>query len=170
MEPYPSAAPPPEQAGPRPPAAVRTAALFMYAGAALSLASGIITAVSGAALRAGIHHAFPRYSPSQVRAVASAEIIYSAVYALVLIFLWLLVAWASRAGKAWARIIGSILFGLNTILLIVTLVTRATAGIAPHLSASAVLTVLTWVAGLGAVIMLWRPDASAYFTAGQDRP
>lgn len=163
-EPYPSTGLPPTEAGSQPPAPVRIAALFMYGGAALSLISGILTVTGGAALRASIRHAYPHYSPSQVAGLASAEIIYSVVYTLALIFLWLWLAWACRAGKAWARIVGSILFGLNTVLLVVTLATRASAGVLPHVTAGSVLTVLGWVAGLGAVAMLWRREATAYFT------
>lgn len=164
MEPYPTASTPPEQARPQPPAPVRIATFFMYAGAALTLIGGIITLASGAALRAGIHRAYPHYTPAQVHGLAAAENIYSVVYTLVLIFLWLWLAWASRAGKPWARIIASILFGLNTVLLLLTLATRARAGLMPHLAADAVVTVLTWVAGLAAIVLLWRRETSGYFT------
>ena len=165
-KPYPSTSLPPSRESRQPPAPVRNAVFFMYAGAALSVINGILAATGGAALRASIRHARPHYSPAQVSGLASAEIIYSVVYTLALIFLWLWLAWACRAGKAWARITASILFGANTVLLVLTVATRASAGVLPHVSAGSILPVLGWAAGLGAMVLLWRRESSAYFTRG----
>jgi hypothetical protein len=139
----------------------------MSAGAVFSLVSGVLMLFSTAALRTAIRRAYPAYTPGQVRSLASAEITYSVMYTLVVVFLWLLIAWACRSGRAWARITGTVLFGLNTVVLLVMLLTRAHAGVLPHATAGSVMTALTWVAGLGAVVMLWQRRASAFFSARQ---
>lgn len=156
---------PSAQARPQPPAPVRHAALFMYAGAALSLAGGILTLLGTAALRASVRHAYPKYTPTQVSGLVSGEIVYSVMFSIVVIFLWLLLSWACRAGKPWGRILGTVLFGLNSVLLAGTVITRALAGSPPQLSAGSLVTGLAWAAGLGAVVMLWQRAARAYFTA-----
>ena len=161
-EPYPSAELPPELK-PQPPATVRTAAWFMYAGALITLAGAIIQGASVAALRASIHRVYPQYTATQVRSLASAEITYMVVYTIIVIFLWLWLAWACRAGKSWGRMIASVLFGLDTVLMVLTLVTRANAGVLPQLTVGAILGVLTWLAGLGAIVMLWRRESTAYY-------
>ncbi|MBO0776600.1 MAG: hypothetical protein J2P34_09810 [Actinobacteria bacterium] len=143
---------------------MRTAALLMYAGAAISLVNAVVVATTIASYRAAIHRSFPRYSPAQVHAVASAGVVFTVVLAIVEIFFWLWLAWACRAGRNWGRITGTVLFGLNTLLLLVPLLGRANAGVVPRATVGTLLTVLVWLAGLGAVIMLWLPASSAYFT------
>jgi hypothetical protein len=69
-------------------------------------------------------------------------------------------AWANKRGKNWARITGTVFFGLYTLDLILV-AARAASGI------STVFAVVTWLVGLGATIMLWRRDSSAYFTVQQ---
>jgi hypothetical protein len=51
-----------------------------------------------------------------------------------------------------------VLFGLDTLFLLLG-VARAGA------AASSLVSILTWLIGLGAVILLWRKDSSDYFTA-----
>jgi uncharacterized membrane protein len=78
--------------------------------------------------------------------------------------LWLGLAWACRTGKNWGRVTGTVLFALNTLLLVVPLVTRAGSGLFAHAIVGTLLTVAVWLAGLGAVIMLWQRDSSTYFS------
>jgi hypothetical protein len=67
-----------------------------------------------------------------------------------------------KAGKNWARIVSTVLFVLDTLFLLLGL---ARAGAA----ASSLVSILTWLIGLGAVIFLWRKDSSEYFV-GQRTP
>jgi hypothetical protein len=70
--------------------------------------------------------------------------------------LWVWMAMMNKAGRSWARIVATVLFGLDTLLLLLG-VARAGA------AAGTLVSILTWVIGLGAVIYLWRKDASGYF-------
>jgi hypothetical protein len=72
--------------------------------------------------------------------------------------LWVWVALMNKAGRSWARIVATVLFGLDTLFLLLGV---AQAGAA----AGTLVSILTWLIGLGAVIYLWRRDASEYFTA-----
>ena len=72
--------------------------------------------------------------------------------ALVLVALWLWMARAVGQGRSWARILSTVLFGLATLEL---------TGI--HGLAQLFWAMLTWLTGLGAVWLLWRPAASAFF-------
>ncbi len=75
---------------------------------------------------------------------------------LVGIALWLWMSWANGQGKNWARIVSTVLFGLATLDLF---------GVfsQPKTVLGLVFPVLTWLVGLGAVFLLWRPDSSAFF-------
>ena len=64
----------------------------------------------------------------------------------------------SKAGKSWARIVATVLFGLDTLFLLLG-VARAGA------AAGTLVSIVTWLIGLGAIVCLWRRDASEYFTA-----
>jgi hypothetical protein len=68
------------------------------------------------------------------------------------IALWLGTARAAGQGKNWARILSAVLAGLATLQL---------GGI--HGLADLFFAVLTWLTGLAAVWLLWRPSARAYF-------
>jgi hypothetical protein len=56
--------------------------------------------------------------------------------------------------------VSSVLFGLNTLILLSSLAR-------PHAALGVVLLGLVWLVGLGAVILLWLRDSSAYFAASK---
>ena len=64
----------------------------------------------------------------------------------------------NKAGKSWARIVATVLFGLDTLFLLLG-VARAGA------AAGTLVSILIWLIGLGATILLWRKDSSEYITA-----
>ena len=72
------------------------------------------------------------------------------------IALWLWMARANNQGKNWARILSTVLFCLATLDLV---------GVfsEPKTVLGLVFPVLTWLVGLGAVFLLWRPESSAFF-------
>jgi hypothetical protein len=72
--------------------------------------------------------------------------------ALVLVALWLWMARAVGQGRNWARTLSTVLFGLATLEL---------AGI--HGIAQLFWAMLTWLTGLAAVWLLWRPASTAFF-------
>ena len=68
------------------------------------------------------------------------------------IALWLCTARAAGQGRNWARTVSAVLAGLATLQL---------GGI--HGLADLFFAVLTWLTGLAAVWLLWRPSARAFF-------
>jgi hypothetical protein len=95
--------------------------------------------------------------------IHSAENIYLGVIVFVLILgiaLWVWMAWANGRGRNWARIVATVLFALNTLYLVLS-VSRA--------GGSAIFVGLSWILGLGAIIMLWQRDSSAYIQANRTR-
>jgi hypothetical protein len=68
--------------------------------------------------------------------------------------LWLWMARTNGQGRNWARIVSTALFGVATL----QLPADIRAGLALMIIA-----VLTWLAGLAAVWLLWRPASSAFF-------
>lgn len=158
-QPYPSAAgQPPEPVRPAPPASVVMAVRLMYAGAVVSALSLILALIAVGSIRASLHRTSPTLTPSQLHTVEVAFVVGTVVYEVISIGLWLLMAYTNKAGKGWARIVATVLFALNTLLLFANL---ARGGVA----AGALAAGLTWLIGAGAIVFLWRRDASEYFTA-----
>ena len=161
-QPYPTGGAQPVSQTPERPPSVQNAIRLMYAGAAVSAFVIIVALVTVGSTRSAIHSDFPSYSASKVHKAALALVIYEVLIQAVTIGLWLWMASSNKAGKSWARIVSSVLFGLNTLILISSLAR-------PHAAIGIVLLALVWLAGLGAIILLWLGDSSAYFAASKSR-
>ena len=153
---------PPDPTRPDRPRSVRTAVLLMYAGAALSAVSLIVSVLSFHAIERVIRNASSTLTAQQVHNDAIVAVTIAVVESLIAIGLWLLMAWGNNKGLNWARIVATVLFGLNTLFLLLSFV-RAT------VSASLAFSVLVWLIGLGAIIRLWRTESSQYFALAGPR-
>jgi hypothetical protein len=147
---------------PRPaaPAPVRAAARFMRGGAIPSAALLIVSLPFAGDVKG--HVLGHRLSPTPL------TITLVTLAGLALIGLWLWMAWATSQGKNWARILSTVLFGLATLAFLSALEAIGKNGVAQAFFAA-----LTWLSGLGAVWMLWRPASSAFFKsakAARSRP
>jgi hypothetical protein len=157
-QPYPtSGGQPPEPQRPPMPNSVQNAVKLMYAGAGLTAIELIVYLATIGSLRNAIHKAFPTYSAARVHQVEVSSIVFTIVILLIAIGLWIWMARASAAGRNYARIVGSVFFGLNTLNVLLQLAR-------PHASVALLVILLVWLAGLGAVIMLWRKESGDYFS------
>ncbi len=137
------------------PAPVRTAVKLMYAGAAVSTAPLIIALATPIAGDMNAYHLTVlghHLTAAQISQWRPLIITLVTVAGLVVPALWLWMARASGQGRNWARILSTVLFGLATLHL------AGSQGVAQVAFA-----VLTWLAGLAAVWLLWRPASSAFF-------
>jgi hypothetical protein len=158
-EPYPSGEQMPEQ--PQPAAApppVLMAVKLMYAGAALSAIGLILQLATISSLKAAIVKRYPNDTPSQVHSIQTAGIVAAVIGGLIGIGIWIWMARANNAGKSWARVTGTVFFGIDTLLILGSFVR-------PQASLGLVFTLIVWLTGLGTVILLWRRESSQYFAA-----
>jgi hypothetical protein len=158
---YPSSGQTPEPQRSPTPNSVQTAVRLMYAGAGLSFIELLVGLVTISSVKAAIIRAYPHYTTSQVHSLEVASIGIGVLVGVISIALWLWMARANAAGRNYARITGTVFFGLNTLFMLGSLAR-------PHASLGLVFNVLVWLAGLGAVIMLWRRESAPYFS--QPRP
>ena len=158
-QPYPSTGQPVGPVGPvgllRPPAPapVLTAVKFMYSGAVGTAAYLIIALffsfdVKDYHLKVLGH----RLTTAQLSHLQPLILTLAIVFGLVVIALWLWMARAVGQGRNWARILSTVLVGLATLALIDN-----------HGLFEVFCAWLTWLTGLGAVRLLWRPASSAFF-------
>ena len=161
--PYPSGGQPAEPLRPPAPAPVLTAVKFMRAGAIGSAAYLIVVLAFSWDIRlyhltALGHH----YTTAQLIHLRPLIIALAIAFGLAVIALWLWMARATSQGRSWARILSTALFGLATLQLL-----------GNHGVDQVFFAVLTWLTGLPAVWLLWRPAASAFFKsarAARSRP
>jgi hypothetical protein len=142
----------------RPPAppSVLNAVKLMYVGAAVSTVSLIVSLADISGTKAAIKKARPNLTATQISQLNTFIITLAVVSGLVGIGLWLWMSRANGQGKNWARILSTVLFCLATLDLV---------GVfsQPKTALGLLFPVLTWFVGLGAVFLLWRPDATAFF-------
>jgi hypothetical protein len=155
-QPYPSSGKPVEPERPAAPQTVQNAVKLMYAGAAVSTVSLIVSLVDISGTKTAIRKARPSLTAAQVNQLNTFIITLAIVSGVVGVGLWLWMAKSNSQGRNWARIVSSVLFGLATLDLF---------GVfsQPKTLLGLVFPVLTWLIGLGAIILLWRKDSSAFF-------
>jgi hypothetical protein len=130
----------------------------MYAGAAVSGVAAIVGLTAIGSLRTTLKdQANPVLTTSQVNTTVDFFIGGVIVVGLIGIGLWLWMAFMCKAGRNWARITGTVFFGISTLLLLFSL-SRASA------AATLVVNILGWLIGLAAVILLWRKESTEFFT------
>jgi len=171
-QPYPSSGQSAEPERHPAPGPVRTAVKLMYAVAAvwtvLLIRALVLIGKAGHATVNG-HTLHGRPVPADTVSLPglafgdAAPVAVVAVFALVVIALWLWMARATGQGTNWARILSTVLFGLATLQL-----RGVFAAPVSHLGVGlivlgVIVPVLGWLAGLAAVWLLWRPASSAFF-------
>ena len=155
-QPYPSGGQPVEPTRPAAPQPVLTAVKLMYAGAAVSTVSLIISLADIGGSKAAIRKARPTLTATQVNQLNTFIITLAIVSGLVGIGLWLWMARANGRGKSWARIVSTVLFCLATLDLVGVLGE-------PKTLLGLIFPVLTWLIGVSTVFLLWRAPSSAFF-------
>jgi hypothetical protein len=148
----------PETQRPPAPAAVLNAVKVMYVGAATSVLGIVIDIITVGATKTAIAKKSPTLSASQVNSSQHVLVIGFVVAGLIGAAVWIFLARACQGGKGWARITGTVLFGLATVDTLVGLT-------APLAGTVKIWGLLVWLVGLVAVVFLWRRSSSAFFKA-----
>jgi hypothetical protein len=156
VQPYPSTGKPVEPERPAPPPSVLNAVKLMYAGAAVSTVSLVISLVNISGTKAAIRKARPSLTAAQVNQLNTFIIALAVVSGVLGVALWLWMSRANGQGRNWARIVSTVLFGLATLDLFGVLSQ-------PKTVLGLVFPVLTWLIGAGAVFFLWRSESNAFF-------
>ncbi|MDN3259212.1 hypothetical protein QWJ26_05185 [Streptomyces sp. CSDS2] len=103
-------------------------------------------------IRAG----YPSYSQAQVDSAVTGYLVVLSIIGALGVLAWLTTAWAVRTGKRWARPAATVLFLLGAGIGLAGLLTKDTSGatgLPPELGWAGMLPCL---AGVVAVILLWR--------------
>jgi len=139
-----------------PPRPVILAMRLMYAGAAITAIGVVISIIAVLTGQDSLRASHPGATIAQLHATQNALVAVAVVTGLIEIGAWIFMARVNRAGLKWARIAGTVLFGLATLNLIFRL---TGSGAVTNLAYTAA----TWLAGAVAVFFLWQRESNAYF-------
>jgi hypothetical protein len=147
------------------PSTVHRAVLFMRVGAGLAIANGLVAALFGVL---GWHNSpqAAENGSSNANAFEAGYAIASALWFLLPAGLWFWMAHANKAGKRWARITGTVFFGVSCVVVLVSISTDAASGVGLRGAWALVpllITLLNWILGLFAVILLWNKKSAPHF-------
>ena len=159
-QPYPSSDGTVEPDKPPAPPSVLNAVKLMYAGAAVSAVSLIISLTTIGGTKDAIKKAKPSLTAAQVNQLNTFIIALAVVSGVIGVALWLWMAQKNGQGRSWARILSTVLFGLATLDLFGVLSQ-------PKTVLGLIFPLLTWLIGAGAVFFLWRRESSEFFKPRQ---
>lgn len=161
---YPAGNPPPGppvSGGPRPtprlselPQQVRTAVWAMYVGGALGTLGLIVGALT---LKASSVPTLVHGVNTRSSTYATGVVIGGLLFAAFVAAMWIWMAWAIKRGRNWARVVSAVLFGLGVLRMLPSLI------VSPF-QPDTIGWTLSVVAGLVAIIMLFQPAASTFFS------
>jgi hypothetical protein len=143
------------------PSPVRKAVRFMLAGAGITIVFALFEVIVLLADRNSIGNINGK--PPSSAQVGEAVVFVLIEYAI-LTAVWIMVARLNRAGRSWGRIAGSVLFAISTWQLYTVV---HSVGAAKYITVADIIYIVLifamWLAGMGAIAMLWRPESSIYF-------
>jgi hypothetical protein len=145
------------------PGPVLKAVRFMLAGAAATILLGLFQVIVLLADRNALGSVNGK--PPSSAELAEGVVIVLVEY-VIMTSLWVLMARLNRSGKTWGRIGASVLFAIwtfNIYSVINSLQGGQVLTVADIIYI--ILTILMWLAGLGATALLWRSESSVYFKA-----
>ncbi|TDE00912.1 hypothetical protein [Jiangella asiatica] len=144
-------------ARPEPPAQILTAAKLMYVGAVLSGLLLLFTFLSRDAIRDAVEDSDSSLSADEIDAAVNLTIGVGIVVGLIGVGLWLWMAAANKAGKSWARVVATILGGLN---ILFTLFSLSGGG-----GLNLIVNVVQIALAAYILYLLYRPESSQYYAA-----
>lgn len=153
---------------PAQPPSIRTAVRLMWAGAALSALSLVITLLTLSSLKSHLRDQIaktdPSLSSSDTNATYRVVVAGAVLGSLIAIALWLWMAWKNGQGRAWARVVATVLGVIN-------LVSSAyTIAAGNSLAVTELLTVTNLILAVVILVLLWRRESSDFYARSGRAP
>ncbi|MFI6735521.1 hypothetical protein ACIBI9_21560 [Nonomuraea sp. NPDC050451] len=129
---------------------------MMFGGAVLTLIAALFPLIDQPALADHLRAGYPAYGPEEIGGAVTAYTVIVAVVGAIGLLGWFATVWAVRVGKGWARWLASGLLAIAAVIAVAGLTVQdvnGQVGLAPLVGW---IQVLPCVAGLAAVVPLWR--------------
>ena len=155
-QPYPGGSSRPDPSRKEPPPSIRNAVRAMKTGMVASLIGIVLNLLTAGSAKSALRQVEPHATAAQIASAQHLLIGESIAAGLIGAALWLWMAQSCRAGKAWARVTSTVLFGVFTIGQVV-LASAGSGGV------GLIYNVVVWLIGLTAIVFLWQKSSSEYF-------
>lgn len=159
----PGGMPPQRPAAPQQPSSIALAVKLMYAGAVLSVLSLIYTVTTLPDLkddiRAELLKSDSDVTQSMIDAAYAVTITLAIVFGLIGALLWVWMAWKNGQGRGWARVVATVLGGLNLVALLFAAAGNNTDTV------SLLLSTVSVVLAIVILVLLWKRESTEFYTA-----
>lgn len=145
------------------PQTVQRAFVLMLVGAGLEIVNVILSLLFQHQVQQKIQQAIDTGTTTSTTSFNDASAVFGGVIG---IGLWVWMALANRRGHNWARITGTVFFGISCLAVLVDIAAFAVIGKwlgGGVLAIVAVEALVSWLVGLVAVILLWNRRSSEFF-------
>jgi hypothetical protein len=149
-------------AKPEPPASILQAVRLMYAGAVLSLLWTLLVLPQRDVLRDALTDQNLDITEGEIDTLINTMMGAMIVIGLFAVGLWILMARTNRDGKAWARVVATILGALGILIGLLGLLRADSIGLIMNL---ALVVLAGWI-----LVLLYRRESSDYYNAVSQRP
>lgn len=141
------------------PQTILQAVKLMYVGAGLTVLGVLASLLQVDTIRDSIEDSDSSLTSSEVDSAVAFTMAFIVVTALIGVGLWLWMASANGNGKSWARVVATVLGGLN---ILFTLLGVVSGGSTPL---SLLISVVNLVLAGYILWLLWRPESTQYYEA-----
>jgi hypothetical protein len=141
------------------PPSIRLAVRLMWLGAVVTLLGSLSVLVQTDALRDRLKDNDSTLTKSELDSAVTAIIGFTIVIGLIVVALWLWMAYANGQGRAWARVVATVLGVLNVLFLLGGL------AMGNQTALGLVFNGVNLVLAVVILVLLYRPDSSRYYDA-----
>jgi hypothetical protein len=141
------------------PSSILNAVKLMYVGAALNIVGVIFAFIQRDEIRDQIRDSDDSLTADELDTAVAIALTFVVIVGLISVGLWLWMAAMNGRGKSWARVVASVLGGLNIVLTLLSFVGGQVTPLAAVVSVVGI--------ALAALILylLYRPDSTRYYEA-----
>ncbi|WP_162599785.1 hypothetical protein [Nocardioides solisilvae] len=143
------------------PSSIANAVKLMYAGAALSALGVLVGLLTVGGLKDDIEESVRAEDPNASQDVIDAAFTFSLALVFVMgalgVALWLWMAWKNGQGRSWARVVATVLGGLNVVFTLLSLGQPGLSGLA------VVVNLLSVVLAVVILVLLWKKESTAFY-------
>lgn len=136
----------------------------MYVGAVLSVIGILIGLTQQDEIREQIADADASLTESDLDAAVNVSMAFIVILGLVGVGLWIWMAVMNRKGKSWARVVATVLGGLNIGLTVIGLLGGAAAGQADS-AINTLMSIITVVLAVAILALLYQRSSTEYYEA-----
>lgn len=160
-QPYPGGFQAPERCRPPVPPSIASACRTMCLGAAASLVGIAVDLATFSLVKSTLKRQTPRLAPAKLAQAEHIDVILLIAGGLIEAALWLWMTWLTRAGRGWARVVSTALFGVATL-------GELTGAYYGPGDPARIYGMVVWLIGLIAIFLLWQGPSTEFFRGSRE--